>query len=245
MRAAMISVAEQFGRLRETLGSILGIFTLVRWIRTAIAKLSGRPLPADAAALTPASFARFEGRTGGPGTDRPRASKKPLLFFVLAAFGLPYLLSKMIRSLAATQEEEQRRALAQQPPVNPAALEFCRVVYDFTPEAAHQGQDLAVRTGDLVAVLGKQDPFGNPIDWWHCRTRDGRIGYLPSSYLEPIKRGQAAAKPLAAIKAASASDSSRANSLTSTIGSLPEKVPVPTSKIGGVLGAFQKSQFYN
>ena len=42
---AMVSVAEQFGNLRQTLGSVLGIFTVMRWIRTAIAKLTGRPLP--------------------------------------------------------------------------------------------------------------------------------------------------------------------------------------------------------
>ena len=58
----MVSVAEQFGNLRDTLGSILGIFTLMRWIRTAIAKLTGRPLPASSKDLTPASFAAFNGR---------------------------------------------------------------------------------------------------------------------------------------------------------------------------------------
>ena len=263
----MISVAEQFGRLRDTLGSILGIFTLLRWARTAIARLTGRPLPADASALTSSSFARFEGRPPPPGAaaDRPRASRKPLLFFLLAAFGLPYLMNKMIKGLAAaqsTQESEaQRQALAARGgdasgnvvAVNPATLEFCRVVYDFSPEMAHQGQDLSVRKGDLVAVLSKQDPFGNPIDWWHCRTRDGRVGYLPSSYLETIKRGPAATAgskaPLAAIKAAS-SDSSRTNSLTSTVESVSDKesmsVPVRDKiKIGAVVGMRPRSQFYN
>jgi len=111
---AMISVAEQFGNLRDTLGSVLGIFTLLRWIRTLIAKITGRPPPADAMALTPAAFARFEGRSMGPDGKPlpPKASKKPLLFFVLAAFGIPYLMSKMIKSLAASQEEEQRRLQA-------------------------------------------------------------------------------------------------------------------------------------
>lgn len=254
----MISVAEQFGRLRETLGSILGIFTFLRWARTLVAKVTGRPLPADAGALNVGSFARFEGRpgqsgaAGGPGglADRPRASRKPLIFFILAAFGLPYLMNKMIRGLAASQESEQQRramatAAANGPVVNPSTLEFCRVAFDYTPETANQGQDLAVRKGDLVAVLSKQDPFGNAIDWWHCRTRDGRLGYLPSSYLEAIKRGPAAGKPVATIKAAPASDSSRANSLTSTATKIPEREPVPVSKATHVVNAFQKSAFYN
>ncbi|EWG36542.1 hypothetical protein FVEG_00529 [Fusarium verticillioides 7600] len=215
---AMVSVAEQFGNLRDTLGSVLGIFTLMRWIRTLVAKLTGRPPPADATALTPAAFARFEGRSVGPdGNPLPaKASKKPLLFFVLAAFGIPYLMSKMIRTLAASQEQEQKRLQAQamesQQPVDPAKLEFCRLTFDFLPQP-NTGMELEARKGDLVAVLSKNDPSGNPSEWWQCRSRDGRQGYLPSTYLEVIKRPTQEPKK---IKAAP-SESSRTNSLTSSI----------------------------
>ncbi|KAI1360947.1 hypothetical protein F5Y08DRAFT_316140 [Xylaria arbuscula] len=245
---AMISVAEQFGNLRDTLGSVLGIFTLLRWIRTLIAKITGRPPPADATALTPAAFARFEGRqspgpNGAPG--QPRPSKKPLIFFLLAAFGLPYLMSKAIRSLAASAEEEERKrmeAMGQNAPLDPSKLEFCRVLYDFTPEAgnATQGVDLAVKKGDFIAVLSKSDPLGNPSEWWRCRARDGRLGYLPATFLETARRpGQ----PVAAIKAAPGdSATSRTNSLTSA----SAQPPVVTSKAGDISPeSFQKSQFYS
>merc|ERR1711939_65433 len=146
---AMVSVAEQFGNLRNTLGSILGIFTLMRWLRTLFAKITGRPPPADATALTPSAFASFEGRKFHPdGTpaQAPRPSKKPFLFLA-AAFGLPYLMGKLIKALAASQEEEQRRLAASgqmqigpdgqpiQAQIDPSKLDFCRVLYDFTPEA--------------------------------------------------------------------------------------------------------------
>lgn len=256
---AMVSVAEQFGNLRDTLGSVLGIFTLMRWIRTLIAKLTGRPPPADAKALTPAAFARFEGRQmpeGGP----PKPSRKPLFFFLLAAFGLPYVMSKVIRSLAANAEEEERRRqlVAAQQSLDPSQLEFCRVLYDFSPatqngggQAMVQGVDLEVQKGDLVAVLGKSDPLGNPSEWWKCRARDGRTGYLPSTFLEVVRKPGA---PLAAIKDAGAiSESSRTSSLTSAI-SAPAAVaagkqippPMPTTKVGDVtVESFQKSQFYS
>ncbi|RDA92906.1 hypothetical protein CP533_3881 [Ophiocordyceps camponoti-saundersi (nom. inval.)] len=195
---AMVSVAEQFGNLRDTLGSILGIFTLMRWIRTLIAKLTGRPPPADATALTPAAFARFEGRVQGPdATQPPRASRKPLFFFLVAAFGLPYLMSKMIRSLVASHEEEERRLLLQQQQqqeqaLDPSKLEFCRLLYDFLPAdanaATNNSLELHARKSDLVAVLSKNDPAGNPSEWWLCRSRDGRQGYLPSTYLELLRR---------------------------------------------------------
>ncbi|EAQ93419.1 hypothetical protein CHGG_01654 [Chaetomium globosum CBS 148.51] len=254
---AMVSVAEQFGNLRDTLGSVLGIFTMMRWIRTLIAKLTGRPPPVDAQALTPASFARFEGRSGS-GADHgpPKPSRKPLFFFMLAAFGLPYVMSKVIRSLAANAEEEERRRhlVAAQQSLDPSKLEFCRVLYEFSPaaqgQAVVQGVDLEVRKGDLVAVLGKSDPMGNPSEWWKCRARDGRIGYLPATFLEVMRKPGA---PVAAIKDTPASESSRANSLTSTVsapGALPgasnAPPPLPLTKLGDVTPeSFQKSQFYS
>jgi peroxin-13 len=243
----MVSVAEQFGNLRDTLGSILGIFTILRWLRTLLAKVTGRPPPADATALTPSAFASFEGRKfhadGSPAAP-PRPSKKPFLFFLAAAFGLPYLMSKLIRSLAASQQEEEQRRLAasggvqvgpdgQSIPngqIDPSKLDFCRVLYDFTPEsgAAVQGVDLEVRKGDLVAVLSKSDPMGQPSEWWRCRARDGRMGYLPAVYLEVARRpGQ----PAGEIKAAGETSGT--------------KSPVIDGKAGDMsLESFQKSQFY-
>lgn len=219
----MISVAEQFSTLRSTLRSLLGIFTLLRWLRTLLARLTGRPPPADATALTPASFARFTGAhppppllpDGSPAPPRP--SKKPFLVFLLAAFGLPYLMGKFIRALARSQEaalaargplalgpdgrplppDQQGQLQLQQGQgqvLDPTQLDFCRVLYDFSPDASATGGqltpgvDLAVAKGDLVAVLGKSDPMGQPSEWWRCRARDGRVGYLPSPYLEVIQR---------------------------------------------------------
>ncbi|KAF4985524.1 hypothetical protein FDECE_16506 [Fusarium decemcellulare] len=238
---AMVSVAEQFGNLRDTLGSVLGIFTLMRWIRTLIAKITGRPPPADATALTPAAFARFEGRKVGPDGNPlpPRASRKPLLFFLLAAFGIPYLMSKMIRTLAASQEEEQKRLQAQaiesQQPMDPSKLEFCRLTFDFLPQP-NTGMELEARKGDLVAVLSKNDPSGNPSEWWQCRSRDGRQGYLPSTYLEVLKRPAQEPKK---IKAA-ASESSRTNSITSSI-----ERPEDGKKEYATPDGMQRSHFYS
>ncbi|PTB40648.1 uncharacterized protein TrAFT101_005819 [Trichoderma asperellum] len=232
---AMISVAEQFGNLRDTLGSLLGIFTLIRWIRTLLAKLTGRPLPADAAALNASDFARFEGRSGAAGSQPPKASRKPLIFFLLAAFGIPYLMSKVIKNIAASAEEEEKRlqqqALEAQKPVDPAKLEFCRLRFDFAPQQPN-GMELEGRKGDLVAVLSKNDPAGQPSEWWHCRSRDGRQGYLPSTYLEVLKRS---AEP----KKLKAAPDSRTNSLTSSSTSEEGKKEYATAD------GMQRSHFYS
>lgn len=259
----MVSVAEQFSNLRDTLGSILGIFTLMRFIRTLLARLTGRPPPADAMALTPAAFARFQGRASGAAADGSGAgggaaakpSRKPLIVFVLAAFGLPYLMGKLIRSLAASHEEEERRqmALVQQQQqqtmvtaqLDPSKLEFCRVLYDYTPQppqqpqqlqqlqlgaaaaaaAATPGMDLAVKRDDLVVVLSKADPLGSPSDWWQCRTRDGRVGYLPATFLRlitlPSQQPQLMPAPIPILPPAPASvadsiEGGHANTIVST-----------------------------
>lgn len=234
----MVSVAEQFGNLRQTLGSILGIYTVLRWLRTLIAKVTGRPPPADAMELTPSAFHAFAtgGKPPGPmgpdGRPVPKPSKKPFVIFILAVFGLPYLMGKLIRALAKNQEEtmnNQQGAVGpdgqpQQRPFDPSQLDFCRVLYDFPPQEAvaagnfDNNMDLSVKQGDLVAVLEKTDPSGQQGSqegqWWRCRARDGRIGYLPAVYLEKIVRKPAPA----AIE----------NSVASRSNTMPAAVTQPT-----------------
>jgi peroxin-13 len=260
---AMVSVAEQFGNLRQTLGSVLGIFTLMRWIRTAMAKLTGRPLPASSKELTPASFAAFTGRQPDGSPASPKPSKKPFIMFMLAVFGLPYLMGKLIKALARSQEEEEKRRMAENPqaygePLDPNKLEFCRLLYDFTPDTnmnAVQGLDLAVKKGDMVAVLSKTDPLGNPSEWWRCRARDGRMGYLPGVYLEVIQRRQPAqitsgSQPdsAAGSRAQTMTNSTLANSRSGTMtgAKVPEKVPQVQGKAGDMgVESFQKGAFYS
>lgn len=268
----MVSVAEQFGNLRQTLGSVLGIYTIMRWMRTTVAKLTGRPLPASSKELTPSNFAAFTGRApdGSPAPARP--SKKPFIMFIVAVFGLPYLMGKLIRALARSQEQEERRRLEANPqavgadqPLDINKLEFCKVLYDFTPETntgAVQGVDLPVKKGDLVAVLSKTDPLGNPSEWWHCRARNGQTGYLPSPYLETIQRRPvpaqitAGSQPVSPVGSraqtmtATVSDpGSRAQTMTDAKVAVPAKVPAPpqiSGKVGDIaVESFQKGQFYS
>lgn len=255
----MVSVAEQFGNLRNTLGSALGIFTIIRWFKTLIAKITGRPPPADATALTPSAFAAFLSGRSSPATlpdgspAPPKPSKKPFFMFLIAVFGLPYLMGKLIKALARSQEERRQLMLGpngepvqgQGAPLDPSKLDFCRVLYDYTPEAQESsGIDLAVKKGDIVAVLSKSDPMGNASEWWRCRARDGRVGYLPGPYLETIQR-----RPQQQAITSGSEAGSRSNSMQASASeeiAAEAKKPELKGKMGDISPeSFQKSAFYS
>ncbi|KAJ8108988.1 hypothetical protein OPT61_g7787 [Boeremia exigua] len=248
---AMVSVAEQFGNLRQTLGSVLGIYTMMRWIRTAFAKLTGRPLPADAMGLTPAGFHAFTGKLPDGSPAPPKPSKKPFFFFIAAVFGLPYLMGKLIKALARSQEEAEKRRMLENPQaasIDPNKLEFCRALYDFTPDSNMSGMDLAIKKGDMVAVLSKSDPMGNASEWWKCRSRDGRMGYLPGIYLETIQRKQPAqiTNGSPAGSRTQTMTSSGATSRTATMTGKPVEGPKVEGKAGDMgVESFQKGAFYS
>ena len=140
-------------------------------------------------------------------------------------------------------------------PIDPSKLDFCRLLYDYTPESTTQGGpptegiDLEVKKGDLVAVLSKSDPMGNPSDWWRCRARDGRVGYLPGLYLEGIQRKPqpqiddgGRVNTMSSLAAGGSGEGSRSNSLKVEANKGP-KVEGKAADISAE--SFQRSQFYS
>ncbi|KAH9918630.1 Peroxin 13, N-terminal region-domain-containing protein [Fomitopsis serialis] len=195
---AMVGVVDQIGQLRTALGSVLGLFGLVRWLRD---KLTGRthdPLHSE--------FKDFvAGRAVQPqGAPAPRASKKPLIIFLLAVLGVPYLMHRLVRSLVARQQALAEQQGAGLPPLDPSQLTFARALYPF--EAASPAE-LALRENEIVAIMGKLDPVtGAEVDprlevegseWWKGRTREGREGWFPKKFAQVLERRKAIDAPAA------------------------------------------------
>ncbi|CAG8833526.1 37759_t:CDS:2 [Gigaspora margarita] len=186
---AMVGVVEQFGNLRNYLGQVLSIFTLIRWIRQLFYKITGRRPPVDPQELNPVQFEQFQER---------KFSRRPLIFFILAVFGVPYLMHKFIQVISRRRQEisanpqqgGSQLIIPEQPTPgfaqNAQNLEFCRALYDFRGESS---MELSLKRGDFIAILSKNDMFGQPSQWWRGRLRNGEQGMFPSNYVEIINKG--------------------------------------------------------
>lgn len=183
----MVSLAEQFGNLKNALGSLLGIFALIKFAKKIFYKVSGKTYNHGISAK---EFSKFELlqrkleellRKG----NKPRILFKPLLMFLAALIGLPYLLSKAIQRLNQQQQAQQQRRL-QEPLLAPDQLEFAKALYEFNPE--NPNIEIELQPKELVAILLKLDPLGNESKWWKVRSRAGKVGYVPLNYLAIIER---------------------------------------------------------
>jgi len=141
----------------------------MRYIRTVIAKLRGKPLPPEE--ISAESFSNFTDPNAPP---TPRASKKPLVVFLLAVFGLPYLMGKFIKAIAHSQSH----AISSRP-LDSSSTQLYRARFDFIPR--NRASEIPLRKGDVIAVTHR-----NETNWWRARSRDGLEGYVPATYLEAI-----------------------------------------------------------
>lgn len=203
---ALAGVVDQFAQLRNALGSMLGLFGLVRWLRDL---LTGRHRGARGEMR--GEFREFlNGRpVQGPAPAPPNASKKPLVFFFLAMLGIPYAMHKLVKLIAeraaARQQQQQQQGILMPsgqvlPPLDPSQLSFARTVYPF--QASTQSE-LSLQENEIVAVMGKLDPStGMEVDprmeveteWWKGRTREGREGWFPRKFVEVLERKALEAK---------------------------------------------------
>lgn len=179
---AMVGVAEQLGQLRHALGTVLGLFGLVRWVRE---MLTGRR-PADASLRH--EFKAFVQRPPGAAPPIPgqAPSRKPLIFFLIAVLGVPYAMHRLIKSMAARLPPTAAGVGPNGTIVDPSQLSFARAVHAF---AAKDHVELPLQQGDIVAILSTVSDAnsGTEGEWWRGRTRDGREGWFPRAFVEVIK----------------------------------------------------------
>lgn len=190
---AMVGVIEQFAHLRNALGSVLGLFGLLRWMKEVV---TGRP---SSTSSIQGEFREFINGKPVQGPMTPPAgkpSRKPIIIFLLAIFGVPYAMTKLIKILNERAMQQQQAQIGPGPlgPLDPSTLTFARALYPFTPSSP---SELALKENEIVAIMGKLDPnTGVEVDprmeveseWWKGRTREGREGWFPKKWVEILER---------------------------------------------------------
>lgn len=196
----MVGVAEQFSHLKDALGGVLGIYAIIAWIKKLLSKLRGGIKGKELVG----EFIEWKKDDKNKTNSKKSISLKPLVLFLSALIGLPLLLNKLIKYLSIQQQRQQQqnqqyisnplqnenqnqnqKLKPQQ--IDPKQLEFARALYSFHPE---NEIELKLEKGDLMAILSKADEHGEESKWWKCRSRDGRIGFVPYNYVEIIKKIQ-------------------------------------------------------
>lgn len=157
-------VAEQFGHLKGYLAQMLSAFNVLRWIKLLIAKARGRKLPEGAR----------------DGQSRPK--KKPLVIFLLAVIGVPYLMAKLVKMASQSQINQHLLIGSNGERIDPSNLTFVRCKHSYTPPEDRKGTEIEMKTGDIVAVINRSG------EWIQGRTRDGRFGWIPSNFVESIEK---------------------------------------------------------
>lgn len=220
---AIVGVIDQFAALRDVVGHVLGVFGLIRWAKGV---LSGEGVvPRSALTDEFNHFVNNGGPTPGasaggpkaPGAPAGKPSKKPIIVFLLAIFGIPYLMHKLIQRLSnrppvqllpsidpvtgqPTLTPQPLQMTSAETPLDPSKLTFVHALYPFETGAA---QELPLRKGDIVAVLSRTDPItGAEGEWWRGKTRDGREGWFPRGFVEVIRKKGEEPEPPKVVKTA-------------------------------------------
>jgi peroxin-13 len=179
---AMVGVADQLGSVKTYLGQVLGVFSILRLGKRIIAWLRGKNVKTDGWA-NEWSTGISSNSHQRPGDPSRRPSSKPLLLFLLSAVGLPYLMSRLVKLLIASQQRQQQQGIEN---LDPTKLTFARAKWEFK---AGEDWELGLGRDEIVAVLEKRDEGGD-AGWWRGRTRDGRIGWFPGNYVSSRRSSQ-------------------------------------------------------
>ncbi|XP_069676487.1 peroxisomal membrane protein PEX13 [Periplaneta americana] len=177
---AVLSVAENFGRLRTLFGqffSTFAVFRTLQWLYKKLLYLIGlrRENPTREAIWQQVAAA---GASAGIDAKDSRASWPILLFMGIMMSG-PYLVWKLVNSLNATQSIN---------PYNPKEWKLSKDVscsavtlYDF---AAASDKEISFNAGQSL-MLAPQELQPRNVKGWLLATDDGnRVGYVPYNYIK-------------------------------------------------------------
>ena len=180
---AIVSMAEQFGNMRHYLTSMFSIFVWYRNLkRLFYMYILRRKPPLALNQVVPSEFQKFELEHSDDTRKSSRISRTPVILFLAATFGVPYLLSKLIKLFRSIEERRQREYYEKIQ--NEWPQEFAVALHDFEPQME---LDLPLKAGNRLRILMRTDPAtGQPVQWWKAEC-EGRVGYVPCNYVRLLE----------------------------------------------------------
>ncbi|XP_044263771.1 probable peroxisomal membrane protein PEX13 [Tribolium madens] len=172
---AVLSVADNFGRLRSMFGHIwysVNIFRLFNWLYRKFMWLIGRKVPNSAASLA------WKQAGGAPPTGPAPGSSWPTLAFLGVLVSAPYIISKFLPKY----EDKCDPANWKTPGVR------AKAAFDFI---ARSQNELSVQTNDelTLAPTYVQEEMNLKNSGWAFALANGRSGVVPLNYLVISKAG--------------------------------------------------------
>lgn len=211
---AMVGVADHFSNLKQYLGKMLGVLTLLRTMEDQFDYLkSWIGIPVKAKFVGDSLTKEFmHGKATPSGAlGHRRTSRKPLFVFLLVMLGFPLLFHKLIDSVRrkhalALLQAQQSHSLGviSGPDGQPLTLasipelEFARALHDFEPDPTNAENELSLKKGELIAILSKGRPSAANKDeistdiidseWWRGRLQNGKMGWFPQNHVAILKK---------------------------------------------------------
>ncbi|XP_037084731.1 probable peroxisomal membrane protein PEX13 [Pollicipes pollicipes] len=177
---AVVGVAEQMGRMRLHMTEVLSAISLVRtlrWIVNFLRRWLGYPeLGGPEAAWDESAgpaLPSSAGGGGGGGGGGPRSSRWPVLVYLAAVLGAPYLIYRLLRaSGAGPQDTESWKA--------GAGEHFSAVcVYDFSGSGAGE---LNARAGQPLRLAPRR--LQPRVRGWVLASDGNTVGLVPAAYVK-------------------------------------------------------------
>ncbi|KAL6937823.1 hypothetical protein ACO0RG_004347 [Hanseniaspora osmophila] len=195
----MVSVAEQLQNFKEMIHGFVkgGVLDVIRLLKRLLYYASGGKLckSSGSTGWGNNSFDNHEQKKKKEkkGKEKSKMALKPLVVFLAIAIGFPYLLNKYVTRMSKDNNNNKLNYLDknndhQQDMVDPNNLEFAKALYDYVPE--NPDYEASFTKNEFMAILSKKDALGNDSEWWKVRTRKGVVGYVPSNYIEVIKKSE-------------------------------------------------------
>lgn len=174
---AILSVAENIGRLRSTLGQLFSTFALIRFMKWLYRKITGTAGFQDPNSADEELWERSLAKIGGEHANTSSFWSSILMFSVF--FLIPYVIHKISSNIKQIQikGKDPKEWYQCDEPVYVAT-----VLYDF---AAANNEELSIKTGQKI-YLAPQSLQPKNLPGWCTATDNMNVGLIPHNYIKVV-----------------------------------------------------------